>query len=116
MAKGVKTGGRVKGSKNKHSYNAEEIAQRLGVNPLEILLQFAAGDWEGLGYDSSVTVAESQGGDKGTFIKYTITPELRASSADKACKYLFSAKQALDVMSDGKAIQINVIDYLKKDE
>lgn len=108
--------GRPKGAKNKHSFQAEELAIKLGVNPLEILLRFAADDWKGLGYDSSITVAESSDGDKGTFIKYTITPELRVSAAEKACKYLFSAKQALDVMSDGKAIQINVVDYLKKDD
>jgi len=106
--------GRPKGSKNKHTFNAEELAAKMNCNPLEILLKFAKGDWKGLGYDSSVEVKESADGQ--TFAKYTITPELRAQCAEKACKYLFASRGAIDVTTAGQAIQINVIDYLKKDE
>lgn len=105
---------RPKGAKNKHTFHAEELAAKLGVNPLEVLLRFAKGDWKGLGYDSSVEVKESATGE--TFAKYTITPELRAQCAEKACKYLFAAKGAIDVTSAGQAIQINLVDYLKKDD
>jgi len=45
-------GGRPKGSKNKNSIKSQEIAESMGVDPLEVLLMFVAGDWKGLGYDS----------------------------------------------------------------
>ena len=105
--------GRPKGSKNIKSFQAEELAKKLGVDPLEILLRFAAGDWKGLGYDSSVEVKESDDGQ--TFIKYTISPELRANSADKASKYLYSAKQAVQVSGE-LGIKVIIEDFLKKDE
>jgi hypothetical protein len=105
--------GRPKGSKNKHTFNAEELAQKFQCEPLEILLLFAMGDWKALGYDSSVEVAES---DKGaTFIKHTISPELRASCAEKACKYLYSQRQAVQ-MSGEMGIKLTVEDYCKQDE
>lgn len=74
---------------------------------------FAMGDWKALGYDSSVEVAESEKG--ATFIKHTISPELRANCAKEASKYLFSQKQAVQISGE-LGLKIVVEDYLSKDE
>ncbi len=106
--------GRKKGDKNKRTILVEETAMKLGFDPFKTLCLFAMGDWEALGYDSSVEVAESQEG-KSTFIKHTITPELRASCAKDACKYLYSQKQAVQ-LSGEVGIKVILEDFLKKDE
>lgn len=87
---------------------------KLGCDPFKILCLFALGDWKALGYDSSVEVAESGDGNS-TFIKHTISPELRASCAKDACKYLYSAKQA--VQHSGEiGLKMILEDYTTKDE
>lgn len=99
-------------SKNKRTILVEETAMKLGFDPFRTLCLFAMGDWEKLGYDSSVEVAET---DKGsTFIKHTISPELRASCAKDACKYLYSQKQAVEVSGE-LGMKLIIEDYSRKD-
>lgn len=104
--------GRPKGSKNKHSFNAEELAQKFDKDPLEILLLFAHGKWKELGYDNECYFAEKADG--AVKMGYTITPEMRIQAAKDACKYLHSAKQAV-ALSGAEGIKIIVEDYTKKD-
>jgi hypothetical protein len=96
--------------KGKRSILVEETAMKLGFDPFKTLCLFGMGDWKALGYDSSVEVKESDEGQ--TFIKYTISPELRAACAKDACKYLYSQKQAVEV-SGNLGIKIIVEDFLK---
>ena len=106
---------RLKGTKNKKTFQAEELAKELGVDPLEILLLTAKGDWKALGYDSSVIICEKEEGNgRGQFMKYTISPELRAQCAKDACKYLYSQKQAMQV-SGTVGIKFVFEDYAKKE-
>lgn len=89
---GKKFGGRQKGTPNK-SFRAKEVAERLGVDPLEILIRFAAGDWKGLGYDSEVYHYEKGDGDgKSIGLGFVITPQIRSKCAAEACKYLYPTK------------------------
>ena len=81
---------RPKGSKNIRTFIVEETAQKLGFDPIEILAHFAMNNWKALGYDSETMICESSDG-KETFLKYTISPELRAQCARDACKYLYSS-------------------------
>ena len=104
--------GRPKGAKNIRSILVEETAMKLKFDPFKTLCLFAMGDWKALGYDSSVEVKESQDGGS-TFLKYTISPELRAGCAKDACKYLYSQKHAVDVAAE-VGIKIIVEDYTKK--
>lgn len=115
MAKGKKTGGRRPGAINKSTVPAHELAAKLGVNPLEILLMFANGDWEGLGYDNETYVSENAQG--ATKIGYTIPPELRAKAAGQASDYLYAKLKALELSSpDGEGVEFKIIveDYGKK--
>lgn len=90
---------RPRGIPNYKTLPLLELAEKLKVNPFEILLNFAKGDWEALGYDNSVYVKESSDG-KTTTLGYTITPEVRAKAAIEACKYLFPQKKAIQIDSN----------------
>lgn len=91
---GQKTGGRVAGTANKKTIEVQEIAKNLGVNPFEILLYFAKGDWKKLGYASNTTTRYSVAGEP--YEEDIISPELRSSSASKACEYLYPKRKAIE--------------------
>lgn len=104
--------GRKKGTPNKDSLPLEQKAKELGIDPFEILLRFAAGDWEGLGYDNECYISENAGGS--TKIGYTIPPELRSKAAAEASQYLYPKKKALEIASGTDGIKIVIEDYSKK--
>jgi hypothetical protein len=79
-------GGRPKGSKNKDIIPLEAKAQELQVDPFEILLLFAQGNWQKLGYD----------GVKAVNGEYTINPSVRAKAASEACQYLYCKRKAIE--------------------
>ncbi len=112
-----KTGGRQKGTPNKGNINAQAIADELGVDPFKILVQFAAGDWEGLGYESEVYIVEKEDSDgnvKGMKLTYVIPPELRAKCSQEACKYLYPQRKALELSNEGDSgFAIVIKDYSK---
>lgn len=99
MARGQKTGGRKKGTSNKRSQYAIELAKKLGVEPLEILLMYAAGDWQGLGFDSQK--------------KAKIDNTDRISAAKDACKYLYPALRSVELKGDENGGPISV-QFVKK--
>lgn len=93
--------GRPKGISNKKTLEAQAIADRLGIDPFEIILKFAAGDWQGLGYESKTTTRTT---DKGSVItEDVISPELQSTSAGKAIEFLYPKRKAIDhqVETDG---------------
>lgn len=103
-----KVGGRKVGSVNKITTDARELAQRLGVDPHEILLRFAANDWKGLGYKSptyeKTTLTRGEDG-KLKATKYShpyITPEIRATCAKEAAKYVRPQLKAIEVTDTSK--------------
>lgn len=89
-----KTGGRKKGSINKKSRELKEIAEDLGVDPFEVLLHFAKGDYKALGYAETVT-KYVQGGE--SYEEPTISPELRQKSAKDACEYLHPKLKSIEL-------------------
>ena len=93
-----KLGGKPKGYKDKKTLMVEEIVARVGVDPLEVLLKFAAGDWEGLGYDSPVYHFESA--DKSTSMGYVITPAIRAQAAKEAAQYIYPKKREAEEVKE----------------
>lgn len=79
--------GRKKGTPNKNSLPLMEKAQKLGVDPFEVLLMFCKGDWDGLGYFSSTITKFGKGGE--TYEVDTVTADQRLKAAAEACKYLY---------------------------
>lgn len=78
--------GRKKGTPNKDKAPVREMATRLGVDPLEILLLYAKGDWKSLGYESEkITVYSKDYSNE----KYVIDPAVRMSAAADACRYMY---------------------------
>ncbi len=94
MAKGKRTGGRLKGTPNKASLKAEEIAASVGCDPLKILCQFASGDWKGLGYSGSTETRYTAQGQ--TYEVDTISKEQRLRGAQEAAQYILPKRKAID--------------------
>lgn len=88
-----KTGGRKRGSRNKSSLSILEKAQKLNIDPLEILLCFAAGDWKSLGYESEKTIVRSKDVENE---QYVIEPSTRMRAAAEACQYLYPKLKSID--------------------
>lgn len=74
--------GRPKGAKNKKTRELHDKAFELGVNPFEVMLLFAKGDHEALGY------------------KVPIPMDLRLNAAKEATNYLYSKKRSITVKND----------------
>lgn len=108
--------GRKKGTLNKSSWDARAIAEELGINPMEFLLKFAAGDWKGLGYDNECFFVEKPDG--AVKMGFVVTPDLRVKASAEAAKYLFPTKKAIEVSNspDGDGFKIIVEDYSSKDK
>lgn len=88
-----KGAGRKKGTPNKKTIDAQALADRLGCNPLEILLRFAMGDWEGLGFPDEMRILFSNG------VPYNapyVDPEMRLKAAKDAAEYLYPKRKALE--------------------
>jgi hypothetical protein len=92
-----KSGGRVKGTPNKDTVKLQDKAAELGVDPFEILLLFAKGDWKALGYEE---FQERSSPDGSMYRVLTIEPDTRARYAAKACEFLYPKRKALDVSID----------------
>lgn len=94
-------GGRIKGSVNKSTKNLQEIADSLEVNPFEVLLRFAANDWEGLGYQSDCKTISSKGGE--VIYVDNISATDRINAAKSACEYLYPKRKAIEMTgAEGK--------------
>jgi hypothetical protein len=94
---GQKTGGRCKGVPNKrnaHLPDVQAMAEKLGINPFEILLRFSANDWQGLGYEAKQRKIVSKSGE--VIFVDNIEPSERIAAASKACEYLFPKRRPVD--------------------
>lgn len=106
---------RPKGVPNRKTTELQEIAERIGVNPFEILCLFAKEDWKGLGYEKATYTKVFQDG--GTMEIERISPELRFQAAKEASKYLFPQRKAVELSTqDDAGFKIIVEDYLSKGE
>lgn len=94
---GPKSGGRKPGTPNKDATLLAEKAKELKCDPFEILLHFANGDFEALGYEKHQDKSTPTGE---VFQVLTIDPDLRARCAQKACDFLYPKRKALDISMD----------------
>ncbi len=95
-----KTGGRKPGSLNKRTlaYDANEVAERLGIDPFLVLLFFCNGDWHKLGYTSPTRIIRNKDGS--TYEVDVITPDIRLNAAKEATQYLLPKRQAVSISAD----------------
>jgi hypothetical protein len=113
FAKGNKSGGRTKGSKNRVIGDVATLVAKLDVDPLEVLLLFSKGDWKSLGYKQEATICYTNAGIE--YEKFTITPEIRMNAAKEAVKYCYSQKKAIEIApADNKKWNIEIVDYTKE--
>ncbi len=103
--------GSRKGCKNKHTFQVEEIAHKFRVEPFEIMMRIASGDWEFFDFPSPTKMTFTPQGIE--IEELNIPMELRGKMAEKACRYLYSQKQAVEVTAP-EGIEIIVRDYMAK--
>lgn len=87
-------GGRKKGSPNKNTLPLAERASALGVDPFEILLLFAKGDWEALGYEYEFETKIGAGG--AAVESRIINTDHRIAAAKAVCEYLHPKRKAVE--------------------
>jgi hypothetical protein len=108
-------GGRAKGVPNRKTQDLLDKAREMGVDPFEVLLMFAAGDWKSLGYDQDKYITET---DRGTIVKWTIEPSVRAKCASDACQYIYPKRKAIELSKDPNSqeqvIMVNAVDLLDR--
>lgn len=96
MAKGEKTGGRKKGTPNKRSFDAIELAQEYDCDPLEFLLKVMTNDWKGLGFKSEFKPKSKYLKE----LKPNITFDQRIRAAEEALQYLYPKRKPVDKNGD----------------
>jgi len=94
-----KVGGRRKGQLNRKSLPVHQKAQELGIDPFEILLHFAAGNWKALGYPSQKRTVVTR---NGSFQVDVIEPDHRLKAASESCQYLFPKRKAIEFQETKK--------------
>lgn len=106
---GTKTGGRKKGTPNKNTQELIELSDQLGINPFEILLHFAAGNYAELGLKEYQTKSAGMGK---TFMELSVLPEMRLDAAYKASQFLYPKRKAAEVEKK----RSSTITFISKDE
>lgn len=87
-------GGRQKGTPNKSKIDAQNIALRMKINPLEVLLLFCKGEWSTLGLDHRKLTDR----DKGNF---------KMNAASEALQYILPKRKAVEHSGpDGKPMEV----------
>lgn len=109
----TKVGGRAKGTLNKKTVILEDKCLELEVDPFEILLLFAKGDWKKLGYDDRFRVkGVTESGEN--LYEDVISAELRAQCAKEACQYLLPKRKAIEIGNmDDEGFKVILEDYTK---
>jgi hypothetical protein len=69
--------GKIKGNPNKKNQEIQDLAKELGCNPVKILMLFAMGKHEDLGYEKLIEKMTT----KGPIIELAIPPDLMKSAA-----------------------------------
>jgi hypothetical protein len=94
---GKKSGGRKKGTPNLASNEVIARAQEMGIDPLGILLNFAAGRWEALGYNSPTRTVTTK---EGPVEVDVISPELQQKSAKDVMPFMYPQLKAIEHKGD----------------
>jgi hypothetical protein len=96
--------GRPKGAKNIRTFKVEEIASRYALDPFEVLMQIAVGDWKKLGFDAKTKTTFTP---QGIEIEEDNVPlAQRCNAAKEAVKYLYPQKREIQRVTKEEAIEI----------
>lgn len=87
--------GRPKGGLGNERKTCKELAEKLNVDPFEVLLHLTKGDWKALGYDSADKIV-GYAKDGSPIFDERISVDLRGNSAKEACKYLYTQLKAIE--------------------
>lgn len=93
---GSKSGGRKAGTPNKSTEALRQKARELEVDPFEIMLLFAKGDWEALGYKEPI-LEKFNGEGAVVGFEYVIPPAVRLKAAAEAIQYIEPKRKSIDV-------------------
>jgi len=104
--------GRPKGCKNKRNLEVEAIAARFAINPFEVLMMIAAGDWKGLGFKTKTTKVFTASGAMNEVENVPLNE--RNQAAKEASKYLYSQKNKVELTTGQEGFKIIVEDYSEK--
>lgn len=91
--------GRPKGSLGDRKRRVETLCKDLDVDPMEILLRFAKGDWKGLGYKSE-TVTKYSG--ETHWEEERISSSERIQAAKEAAQYVYSKLKTIEVIKENQ--------------
>ncbi len=95
-----KSGGRVKGTPNKKTQTLMEKVAELGVDPFEILLHYASGNWKALGHPKPTQTRYTMTGEP--YEIPIITEDMRIQSAKEAAQYIHPKRKAVEVTGEIK--------------
>jgi len=104
--------GRPKGAKNKRSFIAELTVARHNYDPLDTLIEIAKGDWKALGFESKTKTTYTMNGIE--VEEEHIPLQERNKAAKEVAKYLYSAKQAVELSTGAEGFKVILEDWTKK--
>lgn len=108
--------GRKAGVPNKKTTLIADVAERLRVNPFEVLCMFAGNDYKSLGYEPEKHTKMI--GDQ-ELVTYSspIPMDVRMHAAKEACKYLYPQRKAVTLSTDEESgFRIVIEDYSVKEK
>lgn len=85
--------GRKAGTPNKRTFDARQLVERMGFDPLEFLVHTAKADWEALGYQKGFVTKVNMG------IEYEediISYEQRLDAAKTIAKYIYPQLKSIE--------------------
>lgn len=94
-------GGRAKGTPNKRTWDARALAERLGVDPLEILLNFAKGDYKALGYNTATKTVVDADGNQVQVDR--IDEGMRQKAAKDAAPFIWPQLKGIELSGDASS-------------
>lgn len=83
------------GTANRQVEDLRRRAKELGIDPWDILLYFAQGDYKALGYQSPYVTKYTNTGKE--YEDLLISPELRQKSAADAAQYIHAKRKAVEM-------------------
>lgn len=97
---------RLPGTPNKDTQSLIDLAHKKGINPFEILLNIANGDWKALGYKEDKTVVQTKTG-----LSYVerITMDHRMAAAAHASQYLYPKRKSVEIHSTSEEAQSKLV-------